>query len=381
MIREEKKSDGSNMAGQQDPTPVPGAAAYARQDRNARLTQAAIVLSIGAAAAGDAERVDRPTAIGLPADIAALGRPEPIPLAEAVAPLGITTEEQRERRGRSVTSDTRVALMDRLVADPNPIDAAALVEACLHSEDRLVRTSAAVAALDTTGPRDDVVAQLVDGASRGRGMARDIGRIGLSRVDPSHPTLRRAVGRPSPRGGTDRPSHTAFLTHGTFAALTTWWRPGGDFYVYLDSLTPSLHLHDPSFGWSGLYSDGARRLAAQQMVDWVADQGLHQPDLFAHSHGGTVGNLATGLGLQLDRLVLLSWPVHPEWFPDFARVQRIIDIRVRLDLVILADRGGQTFTPPPGAAGKVTSHVNGWFQHSDTHEPSYWNRYGLAAVL
>ena len=49
--------------------------------------------------------------------------------------------------------------------------------------------------------------------------------------------------------------------------------------------------------------------------------------------------------------------------------------------MILADRGGQTFTPPPSAAGKVTSHVNGWFAHSDTHDPDYWDRHGLAATL
>ena len=76
---------------------------------------------MGAAAAGDAARVDRPTDIGLPADLTPLGRPEPIPLAEAVAPMGITAEEQRERRGPSVPASTRAALMERLVADPNPI--------------------------------------------------------------------------------------------------------------------------------------------------------------------------------------------------------------------------------------------------------------------
>jgi hypothetical protein len=369
------------MPDQPDATPVPGAGAYARQDRDARLSQAAIVLAVGAAAAGEPERVDQPTAVGLPADLAPLGRPEPIPLDEAVAPLGITADEQRGRRGQAVPTSTRVALMNQLVDDPNPTNAAALVEACLHSGNRLVRTSAAVAALDTTGPRDDVVTQLVDGATRGRGMAQDIGRLGLSRVDPAHPALRRVAVRAAPLGAPHRPSHTAFLTHGTFAALTTWWQPGGDFYTYLDGLTPPLHVHNPSFKWSGLYTDEARRLAARQMLDWVADQGLQQPDLFAHSHGGTVANLATGLGLQFDRLVLLSWPVHEEWFPDFARLRRIIDIRVRLDLVILADRGGQTFRPPPSAAGKVTSHVNGWFAHADTHDPDYWNRHGLAAVL
>ena len=364
-----------------DPTPVAGAEAYTRRDRDARLSQAAIVLSLGAAAAGQPERVDRPDAVGLPTDLAPLGQREPVPLEEAVAPLGITADEQRSRSGPAVPSDTRGALMDQVVADPNPTNAAALVEACLHSGDRLVRTAAAVSALDTTGPRDDVVAQLVDGATRGRDMAKDIGRIGLARVDPAHPALRRVVVRTTAPDASDRPSHTAFITHGTFAALTTWWRPGGDFYTYLDGLAPPLHVHDPSFQWSGQYSDGARRLAAQQMLDWVASQGLQRPDLFAHSHGGTVANLATGLGLDLDRLVLLSWPVHEEWFPDFTRVGRIIDIRVNLDLVILADRGGQTFTPPPSAAGKVTSHVNGWFAHSDTHDPDYWDRHGLAAVL
>ena len=117
------------------------------------------------------------------------------------------------------------------------------------------------------------------------------------------------------------------------------------------------------------------------MIEWVAAENLQSPDLFAHSHGGTVGHLATRRGLRLDRLVLLSWPVHAEWFPDFANVARIIDVRVHLDLVIIADRGGQTFTPPPEQAGKVTSHVNGWFEHGDTHEPAYWQRHGLPAVL
>ena len=94
-----------------------------------------------------------------------------------------------------------------------------------------------------------------------------------------------------------------------------------------------------------------------------------------------MASLATRRGMSIDRLVLLSWPVHGEWFPDFTRVQRVIDVRVKLDLVILADRGGQTYTPPAEHAQKVTSHVNGWFEHGDTHEPAYWERHGLPAVL
>ena len=271
--------------------------------------------------------------------------------------------------------------MARLVDEPEPVTAAALVEANLRSESRLVRTAAAVAALDTTGPRADVLAQLVAGATRGDALTRELGRIGVARVDPAHEVLRHLVGRPARLTGTDRPSHTAVLTHGTFAALTRWWRPTGDFYGYLDALVPPLKLHDPSFGWSGLYADGARQLAAQQLVDWIADQNLQRPDFFAHSHGGTVVNLATQRGLELDRLVLLSWPVHEQWFPDFTRVGRIIDVRVRLDLVILADRGQQTFTPPPAHAAVVTSHVNGWFEHGETHQPDYWDRHQLPTAL
>ena len=244
-----------------------------------------------------------------------------------------------------------------------------------------MRTTAAVAALDTTGPRDDVLARLVEGA-RGRGpLTRELGRIGLARVDPQHDALRHLVGRPAELTRRDRPSHTAVVTHGTFASRTRWWQPGGNFYTYPDALQPPLHLHDSSFRWSGLYSDGARQLAAQQLADWLVDQNLAVPDFFAHSHGGTVANLATFRSSGFRRLVLLSWPVHKEWFPDFTRIQRIIDIRVHFDLVILADRGGQTFDPPPAHRSKVASHVNGWFDHGTTHDPGYWDSHALPAAL
>ena len=122
-------------------------------------------------------------------------------------------------------------------------------------------------------------------------------------------------------------------------------------------------------------------LAAQQLVDWLAGFGLHTPDMFAHSHGGTVANLATRRGQQFDRMVLMSWPVHGEWFPDFTKLRIVVDIRVNLDLVILADRGGQTYVPPAAFRSKVVSHINGWFNHSDTNTPAYWDKYGLPAAI
>ena len=111
---------------------------------------------------------------------------------------------------------------------------------------------------------------------------------------------------------------------------------------------------------------------------WFADQGLSSPDFFAHSHGGTVAHLATRQGVELDKLVLMAWPVHKRWYPDFTKVKRIIDIRVRLDLVILLDRGRQRFRT---RKIKIEKHRHGWFDHSSTHESAYWDDHGLWGVV
>jgi pimeloyl-ACP methyl ester carboxylesterase len=370
-----------DMTEPQDPGPVPVQDAFGRRDRDARMSQAAAVLAIGAAARGLPDRVDHPEAIGLPADITPLGRAEPVPVAEAVAPLPVDVDEHLRNRRLRIPAATSADLVAGLITDPDPVTAAALVEANLHSDSPLVRTSAAVAAIDTTGPRDDVLAQLVQGATSTDALTRDIGRIGLARIAPAHPALSNLIGSPAALTGATAPTQTAVLTHGTWGAPSPWWQPRGDFYTYLDGLVPPLRMHDPSFGWSGQYSDGARQLAATQLVAWLTDQGLPRPDFFAHSHGGTVANLATRAGAHFERLVLLSWPVHEEWFPDFGNVERIIDIRVNFDLVIIADLGHQTFTPPPPNDTKVESHVNGWFDHSSTHDPAYWDAHKLAGVL
>jgi hypothetical protein len=369
------------MPGYREVTPVPGPEAFAEDSRDARLSQAAIVLSAGAAVSGDLQRVAEPEALALPPELARAASDRPVPLEDAVRRLGIDLDTHRGQPDLRLPATTSAELTRDLIDRPTAVTAAALVEANLHSGSRLVRTSAAVAALDTTGPRDDVVARREEGARAPDELTRDLARVGLARVNPQHPALRRVTGREAALPRSPRQSRTAVVTHGTFAARTQWWRPGGAFYEYLDRLAPPLHLHDPSFGWSGIYSDGARQLAATHLVAWTAGYGLQAPDFFAHSHGATVANLATVRGQQFDRLVLLSWPVHQEWFPDFTKVRRILDVRVRMDLVIIADRGGQTFRPPPRYRGKVTSLVNGWFDHSDTNDPAYWERYDLPAHL
>jgi len=58
-------------------------------------------------------------------------------------------------------------------------------------------------------------------------------------------------------------------------------------------------------------------------------------------------------------------------------VTRVVSIHVHLDLVILADRGGQRFNHP-----NIEEHVlSVWFDHSATHDPEIWRKKRLKEVL
>ena len=91
-----------------------------------------------------------------------------------------------------------------------------------------------------------------------------------------------------------------------------------------------------------------------------------------------MAHLSTKEGVAFDRLVLMAWPVHEQWFPDFVKVNRIIDVRVRFDLVIALDGGGQRFRTNQF---DVEEHRNGWFDHSSTHDPAYWDDHDLWGVV
>lgn len=369
------------MSEYREATPIAGPEAFEESSRSAQLSQAAFLLAAGSGVSGHADQLQRQKEVALP-ELSKLERKTKMSVDRALTYVDIDTDDYLQQRSLRIPADIGATLARDLMDSPNPIRAASLVETSMHSPHRLVRTAAAVAALDTTGPRDDVMQCLTEGASARDPLTRDIARTALGRVDPSHDALRYVVGRPADLTGQLRESNTAVLSHGTFASRSRWWRPGGSFYEYLNQLNPRLHLHDPSFRWSGLYSDAGRRLAADRLKTWVGDQQLNTPDFFAHSHGGTVGNLATQGGLAVDRLVLLSWPVHQQWLPNFQNIRRFVfDVRVRFDLVIIADRGGQTFTPPRNQRDKVITEKHGWFDHGDTHDPGYWEKHDLPAKL
>jgi hypothetical protein len=165
-------------------TPIPGPEAFQERGRDARLSQAAIVLAAGAAVAGEMYRLDEPEALDLPEDLGRIAWRRKLRVEQAAAPLDIDLSTHLEQPELRLPSSTSVEITRQLIDRPHAVTAAALVEANLHSESRLVRTAAAVAALDTTGPREDVLARLVGGS---RGGPRTHPRPGPHRGGPRRP--------------------------------------------------------------------------------------------------------------------------------------------------------------------------------------------------
>ena len=140
----------------------------------------------------------------------------------------------------------------------------------------------------------------------------------------------------------------------------------------------SLYGASDRFGWTGGYSDAARADGGTSLHDWVQQHNLEGLDLFTHSHGGSVAMLASQAGMKVRRMALLSCPVHwPKYMPDFNLTAKVVSIRVHMDLVILADRGGQRFND-----SRIQENVLPiWFDHFATHNPANWQKYNVPAML
>lgn len=175
-------------------SPIPGPDAFEEHGKDAELSQAAFVLASSAGVGGYAEVVPEAEEFPLP-DLPKLHRKTPIKTDRAMKYLDV---ESREMLG---TPDLRIAPRDAaplardLMDKPDAVKCASLVEASMHNPSRLVRTAAAASAIDTTGPREDVLAVLVESAGHRDHLIRDVARTALARVQPDHPKLKRLKGR------------------------------------------------------------------------------------------------------------------------------------------------------------------------------------------
>ena len=335
-------------------------------------SQAALLLAIRAGVLGEVATAEKLEEFPLP-NVKPLKRARRLPVAEACAHLG-ASERELQQDGQPALEQEMTQLIRELYRKPCIDAAAALFEAAMFSPHPLVAVAGAAGARETTRLRPRIRRTLEEGYASDDRLTSRLAVAAMSQMPPMQDLARAEVIRQPKSRKRRRQSDTAVITHGTWAADSDWYRPGGNFYAAVDANRPDLHLHDESFTWTGAYSKRARKADARLLQQWIGDQGLDKPDFFAHSHGGTVANLATWRGVQFDRLVLLSWPVHREWYPKFRHVRRIVDVRVHMDLVIMADRGRQRFK---SRSSKVKTHRNGWFNHSATHEPDYWDEHGL----
>lgn len=340
--------------------------------QSAAASQAALLLAIRAGVLGEQPTAEKLPEFPLP-NVRPLKKKRRLKVAEACAYLG-ASEQELSQDGEPALEQEMSRLIRELYRKPCVDAAAALFEASMFSPHPLVAVAGAAGARETTRLRPRIREALEHGYKSEDRLTSRLAVTAMSQM-PSMQKLATAgvIEQPTSRKRR-RKSDTAVITHGTWAADSAWYRPGGDFYAAVDANRPDLHLHDESFTWTGAYSKRARKADAKLLQQWIGDQGLGKPDLFAHSHGGTVANLATWRGVEFDRLVLLSWPVHRDWYPNLANVREIVDIRVRMDLVVLLDGGRQRFK---SRSPKVKTHRNGWFNHSATHEPDYWDEHGL----
>jgi hypothetical protein len=393
MPRKRARGQGSVSAG---PQPIAGPEAFKNhRDTSHVHSQAATLLLIGSHLRGDfpamrarTETALRPTTSPVPPlsteDSDTLGFPAIRPSGErfsanALTQLSTVRAPAVSGRVRRRPSPKNIpATAERFYHEPNTETAAALLHASLYHPQALVRVAAASSYVEVAvDPRPAI--KVLEGGVRSKDMlVRDVAAYALANVDPKNSKLQVLL-REKRLLTRRKRSRTSTIIHGTWAASGTWWQPGGDFWTYLhDNVDASLYGAADRFGWTGGYSDVARADGGTALHQWVNDHSLDGLDLYTHSHGGSVAMLANHAGTKINKLVLLSCPVHwPEYTPDFTATQKTVSVRVHLDLVILADRGGQRFSDP-----RVQENVLPlWFDHFATHDPGNWQKYTIPGVL
>ena len=302
--------------------------------------------------------------------------------------LGAMTAERlkgardfQDPEAETTFKDVQASLSEQLSHNPDPDIAARLVENSFNHPQPLVRVAAASAGLDLfpeDEDREELLVVLVEGLDSQDDLIRELAATVLARVEPSHPRLE-SLTLPGTEGGQGEPQHTCLLVHGTWARGNEWWQPSGDFHTYiLNEVRPDIYSQPDRYDWSGGYSDEARSIAADRLENWVTDRQLNGLDLFCHSHGGSVAMEANHASLQMNQLVLLSCPVHSDkYLPNFNQVNDVVSIRVKLDLVILADFGGQRFRDNRIRENKLPI----WFNHSASHHPDVWQAHDVPSLL
>lgn len=361
--------------------PPRGPAAFESDDADAVQAQAAILLAAGAQLRGDRATVQaRSAVVAQPSDMMTMDELDEFPIPRLVPPARrMPPREAALARYGALRSDreSMVRVAADLYATRSPTAAAALADIGMEHDHELVRVAAAHAALPITTDTRRPYAILVEGTKSNDELVREVAATSLARYRPDDPALRALYTEPpAPEAGV---AHTSTLVHGTFAANGTWWRPNGDFWTYVrGSVWNDLYSGADFYRWSGGYSHADREQGADLLAAWMQSHAATDLSLMAHSHGCSVTMLTSWKNVRFGRVVFLSSPVHPSLYNmNFSAVQRMVSIRVKFDLVLLADGSASRFSDP-----RYNEHVLPvWFNHSATHDPDVWRRFDIPSML
>jgi pimeloyl-ACP methyl ester carboxylesterase len=262
--------------------------------------------------------------------------------------------------------------------------AAKLIAASLLDEDPLVQVAAAAATLRVDS-RNPIAEAVLDEATRESDEIAELGRAILAsdrRNDARAVEIEYSAGEPDPAAD-------ATLIHGTWARRGRWWRPDGTLYRHLrdeGDVFPHLYRGPDPFKWSGYFNfrlwadpktDWERQQAADSLAWWAQRRLSPHPDLIGHSYGGSLAMMTTQAEKSVRGLVLLSPAVHRTCLPEPAHYERILHVRMKLDLVLLADfsRPGLLRSLPNVVDRRLRRR--GLVGHSATHDPRVWRETGL----
>jgi len=111
-------------------------------------------------------------------------------------------------------------------------------------------------------------------------------------------------------------------------------------------------------------------VAAERLAGWVDEvigHGLNA--VFAHSYGGVITLNATTHGLTINDLILLSVPAE-DTRVEWRNIDRVLSLRIHMDIVLLAARRRQHFTE-----NVEENYIPQWFwSHSDSHDAELWRK-------
>jgi hypothetical protein len=174
------------------------------------------------------------------------------------------------------------------------------------------------------------------------------------------------------------------LVHGTHLPFNTppdWHLPGsGGFHSYVSATRADTYAGQNPYEWEGNWTHRGRQIAGRNLRTWLTMQSLDGADAISHSHGGNVILEAARAGAGFGTTILTACPVHPGLYdPTTPNIGSVLSIRVRMDLVILADGGNQRF---PAASGVTEHHVpRAWFWHGIPIDPDVWRAEGYDRFL